>query len=600
MSWKNWSLKVKLGAGFGGILLFLMSICLVGYLKMGSMASYVADSVYVNELDKELLQREVDHLRFLEKMSSFFIDENISFMKVKTDDRACNLGKWLYGKGAEIAVEKYPEITILLTRMKKPHAEIHHSAKEINDLVLAAGDKQLVLDESRKIYHDVTESALEEVSQYLQESRAIVAKQAAASQDSLLGGIKASQNSLLFLGLVAIVLGIIFSFFLARSVSQGLEKIVEFAEKLSEGDLTAVVEIDQKDEIGSLATAMNRTMKHIQDVIGGVSLEVGSLVVRSSDLTTISGTLTKGAYDTSGRANNVAVATEEMSVNMNSVAAASEEAATNVTLVADAAEEINSTIKEIADKTEQAKGITSGAVTLARSSSEKVDALGLAAHEISKVTEVITEISDQTNLLALNATIEAARAGEAGKGFAVVANEIKELARQTADATGEIRAKISSIQGSTNETVYEIKEITGVIDEMNRIVGDIASSVEEQTATTSEIAESVMQAAQGITEVNENVAQSSSVASQIVGDITEVSNVSTSLVNQGTDVEESAKAIVGVTENLRNLMSHFRMGSDGQETSALPSNSYAAERQDESAMSDLEPWSSKGITPCLS
>jgi methyl-accepting chemotaxis protein len=71
--------------------------------------------------------------------------------------------------------------------------------------------------------------------------------------------------------------------------------------------------------------------------------------------------------------------------------------------------------------------------------------------EISKVTETITEISEQTNLLALNATIEAARAGEAGKGFAVVANEIKELAKQTSDATQEIKRKIESVQASTTQ-----------------------------------------------------------------------------------------------------------------------------------------------------
>jgi len=82
-----------------------------------------------------------------------------------------------------------------------------------------------------------------------------------------------------------------------------------------------------------------------------------------------------------------------------------------------------------------------------------MQALGSAAQEIDRVTETITEISSQTNLLALNATIEAARAGEAGKGFAVVAGEIKELARQTADATEDIKRRISGIQASTGSAV---------------------------------------------------------------------------------------------------------------------------------------------------
>ncbi len=96
-------------------------------------------------------------------------------------------------------------------------------------------------------------------------------------------------------------------------------------------------------------------------------------------------------------------------------------------------------------------------------------ALGMAAQAIGQVTETITEISGQTNLLALNATIEAVRAGEAGKGFAVVANEIKELAKQTAEATQAIKGKIEDVQTPTASTVTEIDQISTVINGVNEI-----------------------------------------------------------------------------------------------------------------------------------
>jgi methyl-accepting chemotaxis protein len=194
----------------------------------------------------------------------------------------------------------------------------------------------------------------------------------------------------------------------------------------------------------------------------------------------------------SGRSNSVAGAAEAMSATMNSVAAASEQTATNVNMVASATEEMTATVQEIAHNSEKARTITESAVTQAGSASQKVGELGRAANEISNVTEVITEISEQTNLLALNATIEAARAGEAGKGFAVVANEIKELAKQTAQATQEIKAKIEGIQGSTAGTVNQIEQITGVINEVNEIVGTIATAVEEQAATSREITEQLV------------------------------------------------------------------------------------------------------------
>ncbi len=215
----------------------------------------------------------------------------------------------------------------------------------------------------------------------------------------------------------------------------------------------------------------------------------------------------------------------------------------------------------MAGKTREARDITADAVALAKSSSEKVDALGAAANEISKVTQVITDISDQTNLLALNATIEAARAGDAGKGFAVVAHEIKELAKQTAAATSEIRNSIESIQNSTAETVTEIRQISEVINKVDNIVADIATSVEEQSATTNEISANVQQAAQGIGEVNGNVAESSAVASMVAADIAKVSQTAAELAENGSDVKNSAQDIEKIAGYLKTLSDQFKINS---------------------------------------
>jgi methyl-accepting chemotaxis protein len=188
-----------------------------------------------------------------------------------------------------------------------------------------------------------------------------------------------------------------------------------------------------------------------------------------------------------------------------------------------------------------------------------VNELGEAAKAISKVTEVITEISEQTNLLALNATIEAARAGEAGKGFAVVANEIKELAKQTANATMEIKEKISGIQDSTSVTVSEIGQITQVIGDVNDIVATIAAATEEQLAAAREISGNISQASTGIQEVNESLAQSSAVSSEIAKDIADVNQESAKMTNSSSQVDMSANDLKGLADELELVVGRFKV-----------------------------------------
>ncbi|MDM8524235.1 methyl-accepting chemotaxis protein [Desulfococcaceae bacterium HSG8] len=313
------------------------------------------------------------------------------------------------------------------------------------------------------------------------------------------------------------------------------------------------------DEVTSLASYFNAFMYKLQTMFKMIANSVDYISTSSADLSAISEQMADRANTMSGKANTVATATEEMSANMNSVAAASEQASTNVKMVATATEEMAATVNEIARNSENARSITNEAVYQGKSASDKVHRLGNAANEISKVTEVITEVSEQTNLLALNATIEAARAGEAGKGFAVVANEIKELARQTPEATRDIRNKIEDIQGSTTETVTEIGQISDVINKVNEIVSVIATAVEEQSVTTREIAGNVANASVGIEEVNLNVAQSSSVAGDLVGDIVELNESASEMSENISQVNVNAEELSRLAAQLKEMTDKFKV-----------------------------------------
>jgi methyl-accepting chemotaxis protein len=196
---------------------------------------------------------------------------------------------------------------------------------------------------------------------------------------------------------------------------------------------------------------------------------------------------------------------EETAVQANLVSAASEQVSKNVASVALASEQMQVSIREISKNANDSARVAKHAVSVAHATNETMKKLGESSQEIGNVIKVITSIAQQTNLLALNATIEAARAGEAGKGFAVVANEVKELAKQTAKATGEIGQKIEAIQADAKGAVKAIEAIGAIIDQINDISNSIASAVEEQTVTTNEIGRSVTDAAKGVEDIARNI-----------------------------------------------------------------------------------------------
>ncbi len=344
---------------------------------------------------------------------------------------------------------------------------------------------------------------------------------------------------------------------IAKPVVYATEMIKDIAE--GEGDLTKKLEILSKDELGDLARWFNAFVDNLRKIIQELAENAGVVDDSSAKLLGIATGMAGSAEETSVRAGAVARASEEMNTSFHAVAVTMEETTDNTNMVATATEEMTSTINEIAKHSEKARSITEGAVKQAAHASEKVNHLGKEASDIGTVTEEITEISEQTNLLALNATIEAARAGEAGKGFAVVANEIKELARQTADATAGIKTRISGIQATTRETVSEIKSISGVIDEINEIIYTIATAIEEQSAATQEISNNISQTSQGIQEVNQTVSQGTKVINKITQDIVSVNTSAGEISESSSQVKLSVDELKQLAVHLNEIIGRFKI-----------------------------------------
>lgn len=325
-----------------------------------------------------------------------------------------------------------------------------------------------------------------------------------------------------------------------------------------EGDLTGRLSVQSNDELGSMAKSFNTFADKLQNMIGYIAGESLEMNTSSSALRGISTGLATVAEDTMAQSSTAASAVEEMSTNMHLVATSMEDAAANVNAVASAIEEMTSTINEIAETSEKARIVTGNAVNQAADASVSVKELGCAAREITKVLETISEISQQVDLLALNATIEAARAGDAGKGFAVVANEIKDLAKQTAQATDQIKERIESIQSTTRAIVLVIANIGSVVGENSEIVNTIATAVEEQSVTTREISENVAQISMAIQEVNANVAESSNVSQMVAQQIAEINKSSIEMNDTAQKVDENSNSLDTLAQSLNKLVSSYK------------------------------------------
>jgi methyl-accepting chemotaxis protein len=278
---------------------------------------------------------------------------------------------------------------------------------------------------------------------------------------------------------------------LSASIARPIKKSAGVLEQLADGDFTHRLDVDSKNEIGRMATALNKAMTSLTAAMQAIGKSANTLGQTSQELTSVSRTMGSNAEETSSQANVVAAACEQVSCN--------------IATVATGAEEMSASIKEIAKNSNDAVVVASGAVRVAAAASETIAKLGHSSAEIGEVVKVITAIAQQTNLLALNATIEAARAGEAGKGFAVVASEVKELAKETAKATEDIGAKIATIQADTKGAVLAIGQISAIIEKINDIQNSNAGAVEEQSATTNEMSHNVSEASRGSQEIARNI-----------------------------------------------------------------------------------------------
>jgi methyl-accepting chemotaxis protein len=489
----------------------------------------------------------------------------------------------LDAKAGEQAMQKHTALGVQYREALKKYDKANPRAGQVADFAVTGIDRPAAqcIDEIVAMAHDA-DRKFTEVMRRLDRQAMTVCRASETKALALLDkmveadGIEADSastraatraNATKTLSLVAMFISVALALGLGILVSRGITRPIRRAADMlkdiseGEGDLTKRLTVDNHDEIGETARYFNQFVEKLQGTMGRIVANVNTVASSATELSATAAQLASGAEETTNQSAQVAAATEQMSANMTTMAASSEQMSANVKTVSAAIEQVTAGVGEMAKSAERAAAAAANATQLVDASNTQVGDLGSAAEQIGKVIEVIQDIAEQTNLLALNATIEAARAGDAGKGFAVVATEVKELARQTAGATEDIRKRIDGIQRSTGLTVKSIGGIGDVIRQVNDLSRTIASAVEEQSVTTKEIARNVAQTSTAAQTVAKGVAESASASQEIARIIVGVDQAAKQTAQGASQTQSTGRGLSTVAEQLRSLVGQFKTGA---------------------------------------
>jgi methyl-accepting chemotaxis protein len=383
----------------------------------------------------------------------------------------------------------------------------------------------------------------------------------AITLSELTGNLQTMKFISLFIGIIIIIIMIIIIYFLINYIIKPIKNMSDIMKDIAEGegDLTKRISIRSKDEIGEMAEDFNKFMDKLQNIIKEISGNTDSLSISSKELSKISTEMAAGAEEMDNQAGMAASSGEELSANINNIAAGSEEMSAVINTVSAAIEEMSASIGEVAKNTEKEAKIAEKANNQAGEAKKIMAELGQSAKEIGAIVDMINDIADQTNLLALNATIEAARAGEAGKGFAVVANEVKELAKQSSHATGQINNKIETIQNNTEKSVKAINEVALIIEEVTRISTSIAASIEEQSVTANEIARNIAGASEASGETSRNIQEGAKGANEVSSNIHGIKEITGMVSSSALETNSNAQELEKLADNLKSILGQFKL-----------------------------------------
>jgi methyl-accepting chemotaxis protein len=536
------SLKMKLGLGFGTVLVIMAVVGGMGFYATFRLAD--ATSIAVSNGDKAILTKAMgtaieaqtasirgfllsgkeDLLKHDQQAQQSFKENADKLEKMLVTEK----GKKLFGdiRHSYDAFRPIADREIQLRRAGK--------TKEAEALTFSSETGQLRNDLSKAM------SDLEEIEMKLLADGIAQGKAVEAS----------TRTIILAFAICGSVIGILVAFFIVRSITVGMSRMVTLIQQIAANNLAVEdMQIVSQDEIGSAGKALNQMKNSLREMIQSIASTAEHVASASEEISSSATQQAQGSETQKDQTSQVATAMQEMSSTVLQVSDNSNKAAEAARKAADTAKHGGSIVEETLTKMRRiAESVGATA--------KKMEELGKSSDQIGRIIGVIDDIADQTNLLALNAAIEAARAGEQGRGFAVVADEVRKLAERTTTATKEIAQMIKNIQDETKVAVTAMEAGTKQVEEGVTSTATAGDSLRQIIDMSNQVGEMITHIATAATE-------QSSATEQVNNNMDQIAQL---VKEAAVGAQQSAKAcqdLSGLALDLQKMVGGFQLGTDG-------------------------------------